>query len=162
MFRSAFMIGLLAAGLVGGSGARAASSAEEDHTRTCAYFAKRVWAHDRGDRAEWLALLSESCAAALRERSATNRRDGEPDARGEVYLERLGDLRRIVVGMNVARFTGARTAPGRSASRSTVTASGEYLIARHLGVMDALFDWARATEFATAALPGGGAAGSVE
>ena len=125
------------------------AQAQPHFDKTCRYFENRTFFGNGSDRSEWLSLLSESCAEALRRLS----RDVQPDQAAEdrAYLERLAELRRVVIAMNVARFTEPQIARGRI--KRTVTGSGEYLIAKRIGVMHAYHAWAEASGFDTAALP---------
>ncbi len=117
---------------------------------TCRYFDHRATATGRdSDRAAWLGLLAQSCTAALDRYAAADL--GMPADR--VYLERLTTLRRVVIGMNIARFTDVQPGTRTLRIRRSVSDSGEYLIARHLGVMDALAAWAAISGFHMAALP---------
>ena len=95
--------------------------------------------------------MSDSCAEALRRLIGAGVADHEVRGADRVYLERLSELRRVVIAMNVARFTEQRIDRGRI--KRTVTGSGEYLIAKRIGVMAAYKDWAEAADFDTAALP---------
>ena len=123
------------------------------YAKTCSYFQKRAEAQRGGERATWLALLSQSCREALRRLDARTAID-EPDIQTDIlYLARLGMLKDVVIGMNVERFTARRSGERGSVSiRKSVTASGEYLIARQIGVMDAFSAWAEASGFDTARL----------
>ncbi len=117
---------------------------DETFEKTCGYFEIRSERLARSKDRAWLPVLAESCRSALE-----HLRVDPGNITDTAYLERLSVLRSVVIDMNVSRFAkrnGPRT-------RSTVTASGEYLIAHYLGVMDAYQNWAYVNGIETAALP---------
>ncbi len=146
MFRPfVFCIALSAAAPAG-----AETPAPEAFPGTCRYFDHRAAATGRdSDRGAWLDLLAQSCTAALDRYAAAD--SSAPADRA--YLERLSTLRHVVIGMNIARFTDVQPGTRTLRIRRSVSDSGEYLIARHLGVMDAYAAWAVISGFDLAALP---------
>ncbi|MEM9032740.1 MAG: hypothetical protein AAGB18_08840 [Pseudomonadota bacterium] len=136
---------------LGGPAAAMEGEQRTTYEQTCSYFTNRAGILTGGDRADWILLLSESCVEARR-RLILARAEDVSASEDIDYLERLTELRQVIVAMNVARFT--ETGPGRGPIRKTVTGSGEYLIAQRLGVMAAYRSWAALSDFETAALPG--------
>jgi hypothetical protein len=114
--------------------------------RTCGYFEVRSERLSRSKDRAWLPPLAESCRTALE-----NLRTDPGNMTDTTYLERLTELRSVVIDMNVSRFAKRNSAR----TRTTVTPSGEYLIAHYLGVMDAYHNWAYVNGVETAALPDG-------
>jgi hypothetical protein len=111
------------------------------HAQTCKHFAARARLRDRGVAPGFLVTAAEACAQALT--------DDAPAA--EAVLVRLTRLRLTIWRMNLARAHGADMAPEamhtidpggapRQAGRvgPPVSATGEYLIAREMGVLTAL------------------------
>lgn len=141
-------IGFLFLAVVGGSDpAQAGQDDAGVYPGTCAYFGNRTGGQRQGERADWLALLAQSCSEALRRLGS-----GSEDAADRDYLDRLTTLRQVVVGMNVARFTGPGSGGPGLRIRRSVTDSGEYLIARRIGVMEAFSAWAEIADFRMAAM----------
>ncbi|MEO1686455.1 MAG: hypothetical protein AAFU61_00970 [Pseudomonadota bacterium] len=122
-----------------------------DHAQTCRHYENRATFKPRGPGAGLEVRAAEQCRAALE----TLRRGGEASperaARARAYLDRLTRLKRTVIAMNVDRIYGAEAgrrampkapAEGRGQAQVRgVTRTGEYLIARDLGVLQALEAW---------------------
>ncbi|MEL6583917.1 MAG: hypothetical protein AAFQ36_08795 [Pseudomonadota bacterium] len=90
-----------------------------------------------------LVIMAESCADAFAKMSGRNT-PAEIRSEAIAYLDRLTLLRRTIIEMNVSRIhavdhKGYGTTVRRSAPSVTVT--GEYLIARELGVFHAYDRW---------------------
>ncbi|MCY4334605.1 MAG: hypothetical protein OXC60_08020 [Litoreibacter sp.] len=96
------------------------------------------------------ATLADSCGRALDRflgRVGTTPYEAK---RARRYLERLTDYKEVVIEMNTNGFKKARaTQPTRLGGhpRIKVSATGEYLIARQMGVLAALKDWAKRARF---------------
>ena len=123
------------------------SNETETFEKTCHYFQIRTERLSQMSDRSWLPVLAESCAAALE-----NIGRAPETVTDRVYLERLNQLRKSVIAMNIDRLTSARDKT-RPQFRVTVTGSGEYLIAHYIGVFDAYETWAHVNGFETAALP---------
>lgn len=120
-----------------------------DFENTCAYFENRAFGIKGTERMTWLSLLSDSCAEALEAVDQT------PPFAAQAhvdYLTRLSELRTTIIEMNVSRFRERRARQARGIMR-TVTPSGEYLIAKQIGVMTAYQTWVTSQGTDTAALP---------
>lgn len=151
VFGTMIVLSAFGAGVVLAGTALAQTPSLEDHTfeQTCSYFEKRNVRLRRSVERAWLPVVAESCRAAL-----VTLAKNPANATDRTYLERLSELRSVVIGMNVARFTERQSGTGRRPQiRVTVTGSGEFLIAHHLGVIDAYHDWAHENGIETAALP---------
>ena len=154
-------LALLAALLLGVPNAMAGGPDFGDHAQTCRHFENRARFQPRGPDAPFEVRFADSCRIAL---GMARLGPSAPEAALAIapevrearrYLERLTGLRLEVAAMNRARLygenAGRRAQPrlrpqGRiDAGFGGVTRTGEYLIARHLGVMDALQRWNVAT-----------------
>ncbi|MFT6775775.1 MAG: hypothetical protein ACJA1L_003498 [Paracoccaceae bacterium] len=116
----------------------------DDHAQTCRHFSTRARLRDRGVAPDFLVTAAEACAQALT--------DDAPAARA--VLVRLTRLRLTIWRMNLARAYGADTGPAAMPIVDPggvprqggwvgppVSATGEYLIAREMGVPTALARW---------------------
>lgn len=135
----------LVLGFVLSSSLAMAKSPEDDLTDTCSYFENRAFGEATSDWNTWLLMLSESCHEALRGAEVPG-----PDANKDLeYLERLSELRTTVIRMNIARFRDRQAQQSQRILR-TVTPSGEYLIAKQMGVIAAYRSWIAANGIDTA------------
>ncbi len=124
-----------AAALLAVSTTLAAQAAEPEerrmqlYTATCAHFHDRLAAVDDRGRLPLLARLSRVCDRALArlERPA-------PD-RAAAYLDRLAAYKATLVTMTLDRMFDPAVPAG------AVTATGEYLIARRMGVLPPMANW---------------------
>ncbi|MEM6595010.1 MAG: hypothetical protein AAF672_09475 [Pseudomonadota bacterium] len=123
--------------------------------RTCNYFENRAHFLPRGPEQSLEAILADSCSKAL-DRFLSHVGTTPYEAkRARLYLERLTDYKDVIIEMNTSSFIAARSYPPvqfGGAPRAVVSSTGEYLIARHIGVMDAMRDWARTARFDLAGL----------
>lgn len=126
-----------------------------EHRKTCVHYDNRARFKPRiagrEGEVEYVVILAESCSLALR------LAEGEtPEAvrvASRRYLDRLTELRRLIVDMNVVRafgeqagpkaisVAGSGAAPLQGGGYRPVTATGEYLIARSLGLQSAFRRW---------------------
>ncbi|MEM6440841.1 MAG: hypothetical protein AAF763_14235 [Pseudomonadota bacterium] len=125
-------------------------AAMAEHARTCRHYQNRARFKPRGPGAPLEGRLADNCAAAL-----TILRQGPEvtearSARARLYMQRLTRLKAAVIDINRDRIYGPDpgrlaqplTGPDRRIGRGAlVTPTGEYLIARHMGVLDALEAW---------------------
>jgi hypothetical protein len=126
-----------------------------EHAQTCRHFENRARFVPRVAGAPFTVRFADSCRAALgMARLGPSAPEAALDVPAEVraarrYLDRLTTLRLEVARMNRARLYGAgadRLArPRQGAGFRTVTLTGEYLIARRIGAVQALDRWTRAT-----------------
>ena len=132
--------------------------------KTCDHYDNRARFKPRGAGASLEAVFADSCNAALRSLVVSLDTNPYEARRAADFLDRLHTLRTTIIAMNTERMFGPNPAPraqpitpatyGVSAmvSRSQmVTAAGEYLIAREMGVWAAYRDWARSARFDVAA-----------
>jgi hypothetical protein len=115
---------------------------EQVFRATCDHYAARR-AAPVADPAPLLRRLAASCDRALADLAdpATG-----PEARQSAlgYLERLAEFKATVVTITMRRMLRGETR-GRN-----VTKTGEYLIARRMGLLDRYADWAAASGFTIA------------
>ncbi|MEM1316075.1 MAG: hypothetical protein AAGI51_16080 [Pseudomonadota bacterium] len=120
----------------------------DDHRRTCRHYENRARFKQRGPGAALETRLADHCAAALSILSRGAEAAPARARRARAYLERLTLLKTTIIdinreriyGENPARFAQPRADLG-SVRAALVTPTGEYLIARHMGVLDALEAW---------------------
>lgn len=112
---------------------------------TCAHYENRARFLPREGVVPFVVLLADSCGRA--QRSVRTGRYALRRA-AERYLDRLATLRDTVVAMNVERVYGvnatrfSRPKEKQDLHRiAQVTETGEFLIARHMGLIDAYDDW---------------------
>lgn len=118
----------------------------DGHAQTCKHFANRARFRDRAATPSFVVRAANACAEALARPA--------PDPDAARVLERLTLLRLTLRAINVARIYGDDPAPGAlptgdvhgmrrrgGASSRPVSETGEYLIARELGVHAALMAW---------------------
>lgn len=128
-----------------GAPAATAASPLADWRQTCRHYDNRARFLPRGapgsPDAPFLARLADACLAALdlAELPAGDR----PTAQAETLLTRLTVLRLEVSAINRDRVFGVgrdarRNQAGSWGAMGAVTATGEYLIARRIGVTEAL------------------------
>jgi hypothetical protein len=161
--RGLFIAAALAASLAGPASAgpdRASAGAANtdterfaEHRRTCGHYENRARFKPREGEVEYVVVLAESCDLALA--LAQGRVDGTDAARiaSRRYLQRLTALRRLIVDMNVSRaygddapaaatsVAGSGAAPLADGGYRAVSATGEYLIARRLGLQASFRKW---------------------
>ncbi|MEM9050167.1 MAG: hypothetical protein AAGC92_15795 [Pseudomonadota bacterium] len=135
------------------------------HLAACNHFANRARFKARGRNAELVVILADSCSVAID--SLTRRLDTRPTeaARARAYLDRLLAFKTLIIAMNVGRIYGDDPAPrakpvappGGPRPRPighAVTQTGEYLIAREVGLLRVWQNWYRAgPDFAGPTLP---------
>lgn len=128
--------------------------------KTCDHYGNRARFMVRSSNPALEVILADSCAAALRSVVVSIHTDPYSAKRAHIYLERLHTLKETVIVINLSRIFGEDAAPrakplgsalsdtGPLAKRAaTITRTGEYLIARELGVLAAYQDWARVSDF---------------
>ena len=109
------------------------------YSSTCAHFDNRVESAPADVDTGLLFALAESCASALGD---LGEESGDAAA---TYLARLAEFKAIVVGMNVRRVFGDGPA-------TPVSATGEYLIARRMGLLGAYRAYASAADIRLAGI----------
>ena len=132
--------------------------------KTCDHYDNRARFKPRGAGASLEAVFADSCNAALRSLVVSLDTNPYEARRAADFLDRLHTLRTTIIAMNTERIFGPNPAPrakpispatygvSTMVKRSqTVTAAGEYLIAREMGVWAAYRDWARTAQFDVAA-----------
>ncbi|MEM7472249.1 MAG: hypothetical protein AAF340_12935 [Pseudomonadota bacterium] len=118
--------------------------------RTCNYFENRARFLKRGPNMQLDAMLADSCRTALHRMIKHIGTTPYEAKRARAYLERLTDYKRVVISMNTNGFLKARSErPVQlgGAPQMKVSKAGEYLIARQMGVIVALNDWAHTARF---------------
>jgi hypothetical protein len=118
-------------------GAPLASVEAAAFPQTCRHYDNRARFLPRGEAAPFLAQFADGCRAAL----AQARDDGEAARRARDYLRRLTRLRQVVTDLNMRRMYGNASHAGVLTRSASVSRTGEYLIARLLGVTEALEAW---------------------
>ncbi len=113
----------------------------EVFSATCTHFGNRVETAPSEVDTTLLAALAESCAIALSDLSEASDSDDE----AATYLERLSAFKATVVGMNVKRVFGG-------GAKTPVSATGEYLIARRMGLLGAYRAYASAADIRMAGI----------
>lgn len=120
--------------------------APDAHASACHHYQNRARFKSRQAPYEFVTLLAEACSAAQQSMTAASANER---ATAKQFLDRLLILRDTVVAMNMDRVYGPDPAPaakprrtyGRVGSIPKVSSTGEYLIARSLGVMVAYDAW---------------------
>ncbi len=112
-----------------------------EFAKTCYHYENRSRFDPRGEGQSFPAILADSCEAALE----TLDRMGEGATEARQYLLRLTELKNVVVDMQVRAFQASRQTE-RSAGRyariiTSMSETGEYLIAREIGVVETLDAW---------------------
>ena len=128
--------------------------------KTCDHYGNRARFMPRSSNPSLEVMLADSCAMALRSIVVSLHTDPYSAKRAHIYLERLHTLKETVIALNLSRIFGANPAPrskplgsalsdtGPMAKRSaTISRTGEYLIAREIGVLAAYQDWVRVSDF---------------
>jgi len=129
------------------------------HNATCAHYQNRARFSSRNQNASLEVHLADSCARAFR--SLYARFDTSPyeQKHALTYLNRLSQFKDEIITINMDRMFGTdrtrRTVIqgqlgdhlGENSMKQPVTASGEYLIARSMGVIGAYRAWADVTDF---------------
>ena len=129
---------------------QAGAGAGAPFAETCRHFDNRARFKPRDADAGLLAVLAEGCSAALRQVQDDS---GSRDAAtlGQTYLARLEEFRALTISILLERRQAMRPAQigaaGATMRRIGLTETGEYLIARHMGLLGAHDDWAAATGF---------------
>lgn len=141
-----FRLAVFAIFLAGQSGADPLQGMDREQSdKTCTHYENRARYPGNDGRLEFVSVLARSCRNAL-DRITNHRLHLSPyQARlTRAYLERLTDYHLMVLDLNMARFEDFRRLhPWETKGvRMTVTATGEYLIARQTGLLDLFSDWA--------------------
>lgn len=123
--------------------------------KTCDHYANRARFMSRVEDAPLEVLLADSCKIAL-SRLARHWINPYEAKRARIYLDRLTAYKKQIIMMNFESFAQLRQAkisrlppPTFGYPSPKVSAAGEYLIARQMGVIDVYSDWARAANFET-------------
>lgn len=132
---------------------------------TCSHYDNRARFLVRGANAEFVTVLADACHELIDELYV--RFDTTPyvKKRAERLLNRMSLLKSTIITMNMERAFGTAYTPRtqlkvsfsnqgqiRQQQGRMVSPTGEYLIARELGVLAAYRDWSRAANYETAAL----------
>ncbi|WP_232796444.1 hypothetical protein [Roseovarius salinarum] len=131
--------------------------------RTCTHYENRARFLPRVRGTAFEATLADACRAALDTLESGRVASPYEGKRAWLFLKRLTALKRAVIEMNMARMFGPDPAPfdqiKRPATRLNAPSAvrpvnrfSEYLIAREMGVVRRLNDWARASDFPVLAL----------
>lgn len=112
----------------------------------CNTYENRARFMTREGEVPFAVVVAEACLGALA--SLDSGRPAERDAAARL-LTRVAVLRDTIVQMNIERVYGTHATPrampeprsGTAWRIAGVSATGEYLIARHLGVVDAIRAW---------------------
>ncbi|HEU0220923.1 MAG TPA: hypothetical protein VFR34_01745 [Paracoccaceae bacterium] len=127
-----------------------------EHVSACRHYANRALFKPRGPGEEFVVKLADSCRTAMARLGERAGLADEAAASARAYLDRLVAFKALIIGMNVARLYGAEPEPramplSAGAGQAVlvrfgnpVSATGEYLIAREFGLLDAYRDWVRA------------------
>lgn len=139
------LVALLLA-MPGAAGADTARPAAYD--ATCTHFENRARFKTRGEDADLMVWLADSCRRALADLVG----DAPDTARlGQTYLARLSEFKSLTLSMmlDMRRAQADHRIEARSQPirRIGLTPAGEYLIARHMGLIGAYDDWANAAGF---------------
>jgi hypothetical protein len=145
-------IGLAAALVVPGGGAAMAAGPGglSQFDAICSHFENRARFKPRVAEAEAIVHFAASCRIAL-DRLA----EGDP-AQAEAalarrYLDRLAEFQRLTVYMLMQHMWADPSADtglaGRAHRQMGLSSTGEYLIARYMGLIGAYDDWAAETGF---------------
>ncbi|MDJ0825599.1 MAG: hypothetical protein QNJ16_08860 [Rhodobacter sp.] len=134
------------------AGAEPLSQAESlQFEATCRHFENRARFKPRRPDAVLVVRLADSCRAALSAAQArAPQRKRNEIALSRAYLDRLTEFKSLYVRMMVQNgrsWHGAAKMRTPRVARLGLTETGEYLIARHMGLLGAFDDWASATGF---------------
>lgn len=128
--------------------AQARTVPSADFNATCHHFENRARFRDRGQDSDLVVWLADSCRSALADLT------GEEPAKAQLgrrYLSRLAEFKSLTLAMmlDMRRAHGGHRIGDRSQRirRIGLTPAGEYLIARHMGLILAYDDWAAAAGF---------------
>lgn len=113
------------------------------YAATCTHYRTRLQTSRGEEETLLLEQLAQSCDRAL----ARLTRDDSPDpvrGRAAGYLDRLARFKATIVTMNMRRMLD-----GQRTSRR-VSGAGQYLIARRMGVLDAMRPWSEPEVFPVA------------
>jgi hypothetical protein len=133
---------LLASGPAPARDEPAVDGATAAHHAACRHFRNRAMFRTRGDRAPLVVILAEACRAALASLQPASGATDEDRAQAADFLDRLSGFKSLIVRMTVERAFAPGSPRLDSAGRIVplgrpVTATGEYLIAREFGLLDA-------------------------
>ena len=124
-----------------GAAAEPSPDDRQIYEKTCRHYQNRTAFEARGGQLSFPAVLADSCRAAL---EALERAPGDY-AEARAYLVRLTELKGAVVELQLRGYRAARPTSQRlerySRSIASISEAGEYLIARRIGVIEALNDW---------------------
>lgn len=129
------------------------------HKLTCNHYQNRARFRSREGLVRLDVLLADSCDLALSVLDGRKAAGPDEHANAADYLNRLSNLRSTVIEINMLRLYGVnagprsqpRTVAKRAGAIKQVSTTGEYLIARRMGVLQALEKWRRdAPEFTLA------------
>ncbi len=122
--------------------------------KTCSYFDNRAKFKPRGPNADLVVTLADGCSVALDQLTGVTGADPYAAKRARLYLEMLASYKEKLVQIRLQDFARARAItktrkPGFShaAGEIGLSKSGEYLIAKHMGVLRRFNDWQRVTAF---------------
>ena len=150
---------------------RADAASMQEHVRTCRHYDGRARFKPRGPGAPLETRLADQCAAALailRQGPAVRPARA---LRARLYLDRLTGLKATIIDINRDRIYGPDPARGARPSAgfggsigrgAQVTPTGEYLIARHMGVLDALEAWSAGEAMVKASAAGSNAGSAAQ
>ena len=127
--------------------------------KTCNHYINRARFKPRNDDPTLEVILADACAQALESIGNAPHATPYEVKRARIFLSRLTTYRETVFAINAARLFGEDAGPTTQLktpkiARSKIgriTPTGEYLIAREMGVLSALDDWADVTDFAVVA-----------
>ncbi len=134
-------------------------------TATCSHYDNRARFLVRGERAAFVTVLADACHELINELYV--RFDTTPfvKKRAELLLTRMAELKSTIITMNMERAFGTSYTPRtqlqvsfsnqgqiRQQQGRMVSTTGEYLIAREIGVLEAYHAWSRAADYETVAL----------
>ncbi len=131
--------------------------------QTCIHYDNRARFRDLKSGLAFEAMLADSCKTALDQLVGFSVDSPYKAKRARTYLERLTDFRKTISEMNLQVFELSRQTTRTRKSTSPfetrqghrmVNRTGEYLIARQMGVLNAYRDWIDATGVEMAVLPG--------
>ncbi|PTX54710.1 hypothetical protein C8N43_3530 [Litoreibacter ponti] len=117
--------------------------------KTCAYFENRARHQERSPQQSLEVTLADSCTRALDHISGNSSDAPELAQSARRYIDRLTALKAVIVSMNTREFLDAlargQTRAAMNIAAVSVTPTGEYLIARQMGVLADHADWAEAS-----------------
>lgn len=126
----------------------------EKLVQTCKHYQNRARFKERGASQTIDVVLADSCTTALMRLRTHHSISPYEAKRARVYLERLADYKALIIRMNSERFAEElkqrpRTSGSRPFGRPRMQVStvGEFLIARHMGLLDLLYAWANAANY---------------